>query len=115
MLQKENRLNKTRDFEKVFKKTRPVFARNLSVRIFQKNASKLPFRAGFIISNKISKLATRRNALKRQLRQILHDLISELKPGYDVIVTVKSDFSYPYKQEEIKAQLIEIFKKANLL
>jgi len=115
MLQKENRLNKTRDFEKVFKKTRPVFTKNLSIRIFPKNAPKSPFRAGFIISNKISKLATRRNALKRQLRQIVYDLISDLKPGYDVIVTVKSDFAYPYKQEEIKAQLVEIFKKANLL
>lgn len=114
MLSRQNRLTSSKDFERAFKKTRPIFTRNLSFRVFKKNRESYPTRVGFIISNKISKLATRRNALKRQLRKIVHDLISELKPGYDVIIVVKSDFNYPYKQAEIKTQVIEGLKRAEI-
>lgn len=115
MLPKENRLKSSRDFDRVFKKSKPLFTKNFAVRYLLRSKKEDPSRFGFIISNKISKLATKRNQLKRQLRHIVHDLIFELKPGYDVIVLVKSDFNYPYEQAEIKKQMIEIFTKCNII
>lgn len=116
MLPKEHRLKKSRDFDKVFKKSRPVFTRNLSFRVLTTyKSNENATRVGFVVSNKISKLASRRNAIKRQLRAIVLDLISQLKPGYDVIVILKSDFPYPYNQAEIKTQIEEGFKKAQIL
>lgn len=110
MLPKVNRLKRDKDFQKVFKKTTPGFTANLSFRVFeinQKNRESIPSRFGFIISNKINKNSTRRNALKRQLREIVRSLISELKSGYDVIVSVRRDFSFPYSQEDIKNQIVD--------
>jgi ribonuclease P protein component len=73
---------------------------------------KTGIRFGFIISNKIDKRATRRNALKRQLRQISAGLLSELKNGYDIVTVVHKDFAFPYVQDEIKKQFLEGIEKA---
>ena len=149
MLKKENRLQKDKDFSKVFKGSRPIYAENLvlrfairktptklriernyeitnkSNRISQQsskqamkqssNETMISSRFGFVISNKISKLATRRNALKRQLRMIVEKSLPNIKPGYDVVMIVKRDFSYPYKQKVIEAQVINGLGKAGIL
>lgn len=113
MLPQENRVRKNKEFEQVFKKTKPVFTKNLTFRsVLRRNGET---RFGFVISNKISKLATRRNSLKRQLRTISQSLISEIESGYDVVVVVKEDFSYPYKQEEIRKQVEEGFRKSGII
>jgi len=104
MIQKQNRLQKDREFQRVFKNSRPFSMQNLSIRTAKNNTREANIRFGFIISNKIEKRATRRNALKRQLRELARGLISRLKPGYDVVVVIQKDFSFPYKQEEIRAQ-----------
>lgn len=114
MLPKNNRLKKDKDFQKIFKKAgKPQFFGNLS---FRATKNFLPVtRFGFVISNKVHKNATRRNSLKRQLRKIARDLISELNPGYDVIVVVQKDFLYPYNQAEIKRQFEEGIKRIGML
>ena len=132
MLKKENRLQKEKDFGKVFKGSRPIHTQNLAFRV-TKRMSKSPTSArasaetgeirnpkpnearfGFVISNKISKLATRRNALKRQLRAIIEQEMPNVKAGYDVVIMVKLDFKYPYKQDEIREQVREGFGKAGI-
>lgn len=120
MLAKENRLQKDRDFQKVFKGSRPIHTQNLVLRVAKQNLrteepKNQRTRFGFVISNKISKLATRRNALKRQLRTIIQDRLGDIKLGYDVVILVKSDFSYPYRQGEIKKQVEEGLGKAGLI
>jgi ribonuclease P protein component len=70
---------------------------------------------GFVVSNKVEKRATRRNALKRQLRSIAGGLISELKAGYDIVTVVKRDFPFPYNQEEIRKQFTEGMRRTGLL
>lgn len=119
MLPKEFRIQKSIDFQKVFKHSKPIRTENLSFRVFknQKNIcdGKPCVRFGFIISNKIDKRAVRRNALKRQLRQIAADLISELESGYDIVTVVNKDFPYPYEQSDIRKQLTEGLRKAGVL
>lgn len=114
MLQKTNRISNDSDFNKIFRKSKPVFTRNLTVRVFatKKDA---PIRFGFIVSNKVCKKATDRNALKRQLRQISQDLLLECKSGYDVVVFVKVDFLHPYDQAEIRKQVTDCLKKEQVL
>jgi len=119
MLAKEFRIQKAIDFQKVFKHSKPVRMANVTFRVFknQKNIcdEKPCVRFGFIISNKIDKRAVRRNALKRQLRQIASDLISELESGYDIVTVVNKDFPYPYEQSEIKKQFVEGMQRAGTL
>ena len=112
MLKKENRLQKGRDFQKVFKSSRPVFIGNLSVRITQKPGGTMPSRFGFVVSNKVEKRSTRRNALKRRLRVAAREILPAVKSGLDIIVIVKSNFSYPYQLDEVREQLREALVKA---
>lgn len=116
MLKKENRLQKEKEFSRVFKGSRPIYTENLVLRfVKQPQVLKPDTRFGFVISNKINKLATRRNALKRQLRAVIQDQLSNIKVGYNVVITVKSDFDYPYYQDSIRKQVEEGLKKAGLL
>ena len=114
MLPKQNRIQKDREFQRVFKNSRPFRMQNLSIRTAKNNTREANIRFGFIISNKIEKRATRRNALKRQLRELSLGLISRLKPGYDVVVVIQKDFNFPYRQEEIKTQFEEGLTKAGI-
>jgi len=111
MLPKQNRLQKDREFQRVFKNSRPCNMENFSIRTAKNFTREHNIRFGFVVSNKIEKRATRRNALKRQLREISGSLIFELNPGYDVVVVVRKDFPYPYKQEEIRKQVVEGLSK----
>lgn len=113
MLKKENRLSADKDFGRVFKGSRSVHTQNLVFRVTKSN--KVENRFGFVISNKISKLATRRNALKRQLRATIEQESPNLKSGHDVVIMVKLDFSYPYKQDEIREQVKKGLRITNLL
>jgi ribonuclease P protein component len=115
MLQKQNRLRKDREFQRVFKNSRPINLANFSIRTAKNNTKEENVRFGFVISNKIEKRSTRRNALKRQLREVSRGLISRLKPGYDVVVVIQKDFTFPYKKEEIKTQFEAGLKKSGII
>jgi len=114
MLPKQHRIQDNKDFQWVFKHSKPVFTGNLAINVSKTKAEADTVRFGFVISNKIDKRAVRRNALKRQLRQIAADLISELKTGYDIVTVVKRDFPFPYEQAKIKEQFVEGVKKAGI-
>lgn len=114
MLKKQHRIQKNIEFQKIFKKSKPVFAGNFAFHV-AKSQSPDTIRFGFVISNKIDKRATRRNALKRQLRQIASGLISELKPGYDIVTVTKRGFNFPYEQEKIREQFVEGMRRAGVL
>ncbi|MEI8143338.1 MAG: ribonuclease P protein component [Candidatus Berkelbacteria bacterium] len=106
MLKKINRLSKDRDFSKVFKRARSFHGENLTLKIVSNTGR--PSRFGFVVSNKINKRATRRNALKRRLRAIMIDQIKVLGNGFDAIVLVKRDYLYPYQTAIIKEELTKL-------
>ena len=112
MLKKQFRLRNNKDYQKVFKNSRPTYTENLIFRIAKGRGAS---RFGFVVSNKIEKRATRRNSLRRRLRSIVQDLMSEVASGYDVAILVKKDFAFPYKFEDIKGQVVEGLKKAGAI
>lgn len=143
MLPKQNRLRTNKDFQKVFKSSKPIYTENLIFRV-AKNESKKhkaesiksksrnnrtieqsnpsaalgvgnQSRFGFVVSNKIDKRASRRNALRRRLRAVVQELMPQIKSGNDVAILVKKDFPLPYSYEEIKKQVEEGLRKAGLL
>ena len=73
-----------------------------------------PTMVGFIISSKISKLAVKRNLLKRQLKASLYSELKNLKPNYQLVFLAK----HPIKSasfKDIKSTLISLLKQAKLL
>lgn len=83
MLAQQNRLKKKKDFERVFRKGKKT---REDVLFFQWAPNNLKTsRFGFIVSKKISKKATVRNKIKRQLRELVRKKIGSLEKGIDVV------------------------------
>ena len=84
MLQKENRLKKKKDFEKLFKEGRSFREKLLVLKANKNNLGKSRF--GFIVSKKVSKKAVARNKIRRQLREIVRKEINNYQKGFDVAI-----------------------------
>lgn len=117
MLAKMNRLHKMREFQNVFKNSKPFFSDYLSVRASLRKSGEAgtETRFGVVVSNKFDKRATRRNSMKRQIRQVLRETIPFLRPGYDVVVFAKGQVSFPYSQESVREHLREVLAKAGVM
>lgn len=105
MLAKQHRLVKQKDFERVFKQGRSYYTKLLGAKLLANQAVN---RFGIVISTKISKKATERNRLKRQIRQALRELDKKLKPGFDLVIMALPGF---FNQEygDVKGELKKVF------
>ena len=72
-----------------------------------------PGRCAFIISNKAEKSAVKRNATRRQMREIIRLQIDQIKPGFDMVFIPRSGFLLLSYQEK-KERVIALLKKAHL-
>lgn len=97
MLAKQRRLQKSKDIEMVFKRGKTLNGKLLFLKL-KKNDLEIS-RFGFIIGKKISNKAVIRNRLKRQLREIVGKNLSDIKPGFDVIVVAKPEIINKNYQE----------------
>ena len=124
MLGKLNRITRDKDFKKIFKRSKKIETENLIFRVNERKTQETRNkdtnniqtqklkqargpRFGFVVSNKINKRATRRNALKRRLRAGVRELLPTLLRDIDAIILVKKDFPSPYNYQDIKKQVIE--------
>lgn len=89
MLPKLHRLTKNKDFQKVFKKGKSIYFHEicLCVKFFKNNLSHSRF--GFVVSSKISNRASRRNKVKRLLREVVKKNLTRIKPGFDIVIVTK--------------------------
>lgn len=70
-------------------------------------------RFAFVVSLKISKKAVERNKIKRRMREIIQEEISQIKPGFDFLIIAKPGIiNKNYK--EIQDEIRSLFKKAKL-
>ncbi len=83
---KNNRLLLKKDFDCVFENPKRTKDSNFTV-LYKKNSKNYP-RLGLIISKKNCKLASKRNRLKRIIRESFRNNISKLK-GHDIVVLNK--------------------------
>lgn len=111
MLAKQHRLVKQKDFEKVFKQGRAYYTKLFGTKTL---ANQLEFnRFGIVISTKVSKKATERNRLKRQVRQAVRDLDKNLKSGLDLVIIVLPAI-LTQEDNTVEDELKKIFIKLNL-
>lgn len=114
MLPAQHRLRRRQDFAKVYAKGDRYKGQYLSLRIYATKNSSATTQIGFVISKKVSKKAVHRNRIKRQLRAIFWQLLSQLKQGLQIIVTV-----YPQQEslefKKIQGDLTKLLIKAQVL
>lgn len=111
MLPKENRLKKRKDFERIFKKGKAIIDKFLFLKFFKNNLKNSRF--GFIVSLKVSKKSTTRNRIKRQLKAIIKENLSDIKLGLDVIIVAGTEIINK-RYQEIRKELERLLKKASL-
>ncbi len=108
MLKKTNRINKTRDLQKVYRSGKTLHTPALVIKF----AKSEKIRTGFVVSKKISKKAVERNRIKRALREQMRLAIPFLETGDYMLVAKPAAASY--KNKELTLQLQNCFKKAGL-
>ncbi|MBE9028986.1 ribonuclease P protein component [filamentous cyanobacterium LEGE 11480] len=93
-LPQENRLKRRQDFDWVYQTGIRRRATHLHIVAVQ---TKSPCSGGLnesqfgiSISKKVSKLAVVRNRLKRQIKAALRSLLPQIKPGWSVVIIVRS-------------------------
>ncbi len=118
MLKRINRIGKQKDFDQFFgqsfKKHR---GRNASSRFAilktYLNGRDYP-RVTFIISNKIDKRATARNAMKRQFREIVRKNLPDIKENCDMLFIAKPAAKTASVQA-LRDDLLGLMKKAGII
>jgi ribonuclease P protein component len=114
MLPKENRLSQRGDFSKVYKNGFYSQKENITVKFLKNNSAKL--RIGFSVGKNFSKLATKRNRVRRILREGVQEILPELKTGLDMIIILQPNkkFSNILEINSVRNSLRYIFSKTNL-
>jgi len=140
MLKKQNRITQNKDFLRMFKAVRPYHTEHLTFRIAKRNPNfktlnpkQIPnsnfnntknlkpvtcnfnSRFGFVISNKIDKRAARRNAIKRRLRAVIEENLSQIPDGIDLVVQIKKPFDYPYDYFYIRQEMLSGLRKTGVI
>lgn len=129
MLSKANRLTNRQDFRAVFREGIRRQGSHLTLRALRSkentpslqqgwatsiksNPQLTPTRIGISISTKVSKRATIRNRIKRQIRAAFRWLLPELLPGWRLVVVVQplaaaEECDYHQFLQELKQLLAE--------
>jgi len=110
MLRKKHRLNKNKQFNRLWRLGRSSYGPNLGLKTLVNN---LPLsRFAVLVSKKVSKRAVVRNRLKRQLREIIRlDWLN--LTGYDVVIIVlpaAANKNFVALKEELKSLFTRLIK-----
>lgn len=112
MLPKNNRLQKKKDIEKVFKRGRALKEDFLALKTLQNNLDKTRF--AFIVSLKVSKKSVLRNRLRRKLSELVRLNLEKIKTGSDnLLIATPGSASKDFW--EIKGSLDKLLLRAKLL
>lgn len=109
MLPKVNRLQKEKDFERIFKVGRWGGGTLISLK-FAKNENGDAPKIGFMVGTKVAKSAVKRNLARRKMREVVRKMSKNGKIGanFDFIVIAKAEIigkSYHEIEEDIKFSL----------
>lgn len=85
MLPATNRLRKTNEIERVWKRGRSFFDPLVQMKVARNDLAVTRF--AVVVGTKADKRAVRRNLVKRRIREALRQTLPEIAPGYDAIVT----------------------------
>lgn len=117
MLKKINRLTKKKDIEVLMKQGKAVYFLFFIVK-FRPNGLLLP-RLTVVVSTKVSKKATKRNLIKRRIREIVRLNLSKVAQGYDIAIIVSPKIINNHGQvatyQEIENNLAHAFNSAHLI
>lgn len=124
MLPQEFRLKKKRDIEITLKQGKSLSGFLVTLRFWKIAPDQFPKRLyqendlkiGFVVGNKISKSAVKRNRLKRQMREVIRLLLKEEKIsfGHFLFFIAKKEMLQK-EYGEIEKDMVSVLKRSGLL
>lgn len=112
MLPQENRLRLERDINTLFAHGKSVFGTGLGMKFHSNRRPQSRF--AVVVGTKVSKKAVERNRLKRQIRAIIYERLSDIAPGYDVVFFAKKG-ALGKSFHELSEHVMRALKTAKLL
>jgi len=114
MLPAQYRLKNRKDFNEVFRQGKTFSNEVLIIKYKEKEAGKL--KIGFSVGLKVSKKPSKRNKIKRWMREALKPFLKEIKTGYQIIFLINSNF--PCKQISyslIREKIENLLRRSRLI
>lgn len=105
-MKKDNRVLKNRDFSLIIKNGKKFHTSNLSFYYLKNNQNN--FRIGISVSKKVSKLAVKRNKIKRQISALMSNMYDK-NIFLDIVIIVKHSCSN-YLFEDLKNNIDKFIK-----
>lgn len=112
MLPKKYRLTKNAEFLRVNRSGKRAFSAYFRLNYLANHGAASRF--GQVISNKISKKATVRNRLKRQVSEIIRLNKRKIIDGYDLVIFLNQQ-AIGRTYQELEKELVYLLNKAKLL
>lgn len=101
MLAAQYRLRKSMDIARVLKSKLGAFDSACGVKMVKNGLEHSRF--AVVVGVKVSKKAVDRNRIRRQYQEILHAMMKDVKPGFDVLLlTAKPALLLDYQEKEKK-------------
>lgn len=109
MLNNINRLRKAGEIQRVFKAGKSIKSTNFLVRFAP--SRQLANRFAIVVGTKVDKRATRRNALKRRMREIIRRDVQNMPQSLDIVLTAHKLPNWPLKLSDIEVELKDLLQK----
>jgi len=112
MLKRENRLQKEKEIERVFRRGKGFKEDLLALKLLKNDLGENRF--AIVVSQKVAKRASLRNKIRRRLREAVKGKRGGARAGMDIVLVALPGFEKK-EFEEIKKSLTKLFLKAKLL
>jgi len=100
-------------FERVQNQGKLVQSESFGLSFFSRKDKK-DSKFGFVVSTKISKEAVARNRIKRAMSESIRYLMTEVRPGYDVVLLAKQS-ALRASTDKIMREVRESLQKAKII
>lgn len=108
-MKKINIIKKSEDFEKIIKNNKSIKSKYFYLYINKRENS--VYRFGLSVGKKIGN-AVRRNKVKRQIKEIIHE--NDYQNNFDCIIIVRREIN-EIEFSKMKEELDNVFKNINIL
>lgn len=112
MLARSNRLRSARDIARVYKQG-AFGSGGAWFTVKAAPSGRAQHRAVVVVAKKIDKRSVVRNRLRRRITEALRPLLATATPGYDIVITVRSNFD-EVSPAELTADLTKALGRANV-